>query len=107
LGSLDFVSPNAMMALALLLTSPPQIFEDVKLAAGSSDSGPFATLAQFEKMLNLSLKDDVLGHLGGEITAELDDIAPPAPVWKAIFRTDDSNHLQQTLNTLLAVAHLV
>lgn len=107
LGSLDFVSPRAMMALALSLTSPAQIFEDVKLTAGTSNSGPFATLAQFEKMLNLSLKDDVLGHLGGEITAELDDIAPPAPVWKAILRTDDSNHLQQTLNTLLAVAHLV
>ena len=107
LGSLDFVSPRAMMALALSLTSPAQIFDDVKLAAGSSNSGPFATLAQFEKMLNLSLKDDVLSHLGGEITAELDDIAPPAPVWKAILRTDDSNHLQQTLNTLLAVAHLV
>jgi type IV pilus assembly protein PilA len=107
LGSLDFVSPRAMMALALSLTSPAQIFEDVRLTAGSSNSGSFATLAQFEKMLNLSLKDDVLGHLGGEITAELDDIAPPAPVWKAILRTDDSNHLQQTLNTLLGVAHLV
>ena len=107
LGSLDFVSPRAMMALAVSLTSPAQIFEDVKLTAGTSNSGPFATLAQFEKMLNLSLKDDVLGHLEGEITAELDDIAPPAPVWKAILRTDDSNHLQQTLNTLLAVAHLV
>jgi hypothetical protein len=107
LGSLDFVSPRAMMALAVSLTSPAQIFEDVKLAAGSSNSGPFATLAQFEKLLNLSLKDDVLGHLEGEITAELDDIAPPAPVWKAILRTDDSNNLQQTLNTLLVVAHLV
>ena len=107
LGSLDFVSPRAMMALALSLTSPAQIFEDVKLTAGSSNSGPFATLAQFEKLLNLSLKDDVLGHLSGEITVELDDIAPPAPVWRAILRTDDSNHLQQTLNTLLAAAHLV
>jgi type II secretory pathway pseudopilin PulG len=107
LGSLDFVSPKAMLAIALVLTSPAQIFEDVKLTAGNSNSGPFATLAQFEKLLNLSLKDDVLSHLGGEITAELDDIAAPKPVWKVILRIDDSNHLQQTLNTLLAVAHLV
>ncbi len=107
LGSLDFVSPRAMMALALSLTSPARIFDDVKVAAGSTNSSSFATLAQFEKMLNLSLKDDVLSHLGGEITAELDDIAPPSSVWRAIFRTDDSNHLQQTLNALLAFAHMM
>jgi type IV pilus assembly protein PilA len=106
LGSLDFVSPKAMMALAVSLKDPAHIFEDLKLTAGNANSGPFATLAQFEKMLNLSLKDDVLGHLGGEVTAELDDIAPPTPVWKAILRTDDSNHLQQTLNALFAFAHI-
>ena len=55
--------------------------------------------------MNLSLKEDLLRLLGGELTLELDDASPPAPVWKAILRVTDPARLQQTLNTLLAVAH--
>ncbi len=37
-------------------------------------------------MLKLSLKDDLLKYLTGEITLELDSVAPPRPVWKAILK---------------------
>ncbi len=106
LGSLDFVSPKAMLVGAVALTNPAQIFEDVREIAGSSNSGAFEALAQFEQALKLSLKDDVLGQLGGEIAVELDDVTPPKPVWKAILRVNDPNRLRQTLNTLLSAAHL-
>lgn len=107
LGSLDFVSPKAMMVVALKLANPLQIFEDAKELAGNSSSGPFATIAQFEKLLNLSLKEDVLARLAGEISVELDDFTPPKPVWKAMLQVNDPTRLQQTLSTLLAVGHLV
>jgi type IV pilus assembly protein PilA len=107
LGSLDFVSPKAMMAAAVMLTNPAQIFDDVKELAGGSNAGPFATIAQFEKLLNLSLKEDVLRLLGGEIAVELDDAAPPKPVWKAMLQVNDAQRLQQTLNTLLVAGHLM
>jgi len=106
LGSLDFASPKPMMVAAVALTNPAQIFEDVKGLAGTSNAGPFATIAQFEKLLNLSLKEDVLAHLGGEIAVELDDVTPPKPVWKAMLQVNDAKALQQTLNTLFAVGHL-
>jgi hypothetical protein len=106
LGSLDFASPKALMVAAMALTNPPQMFEDVKGLAGASNTGPFATIAQFEKLLNLSLKEDVLSHLGGEITLELDDVTPPKPVWKAMLQVNDPKRLQQTLTTLLAAGHL-
>jgi hypothetical protein len=106
LGSLDFASPKAMMVAAIALTNPAQIFEDVKGLAGTSNAGPFATIAQFEKLLNLSLKEDVLAHLGGEIAVELDDVTPPKTVWKAMLQVNDAKALQQTLNTLFAVGHL-
>ena len=57
-------------------------------------------------MLNLSLKDDLLSTLGGEVTLEADSVAPPKPVWKAILSVRDTSRLQQTLNTLLAAAHI-
>jgi type II secretory pathway pseudopilin PulG len=106
LGSLDFASPKALMVAAMELTNPPQIFEDVKGLAGASNAGPFATIAQFEKLLNLSLKEDVLDLLGGEITLELDDVTPPKPVWKAMLQVNDPKRLRQTFTTLLAAGHL-
>jgi len=104
LGSLDFVSPRAMLAGTVVLISPARIFDDVKEISGASGAGGFAMLAQSEKALKLSVRDDLLGQLGGEITAELDSISPTAPVWKAILRVNDSDRLQQTLRTLLAAS---
>ena len=57
---------------------------------------------QMEQGMNLSLKDDLLSQLTGEITLELDNVVSPDPVWKAIFRVKDSARLQQTFTKLLA-----
>jgi hypothetical protein len=103
LGSLDFVSANALAVLTLVVNDPPQIFEDIKKLSTASTNG-FASLTQMERALNLSLKKDLLRYLDGEVTIELDDIAPGAPVWRALLRVTDSTRLQQTLATLLAVA---
>src|SRR5208282_430031 len=106
LSSLDFVSPKAMAAGTVVLASPSLLFDDLKEMESASSQSPFASLAVFEKMLNLSLKDDLLKYLTGEITLELDSIAPPQPVWKVILKVNDAGRLQQTLSTLLAAAHL-
>ena len=100
LPSLDFVSPKALAAITLALANPAQMFDDIKQLAGPS-SDQFAAIAGGEKTLNLSLKDDLLGLLGGELTAELDNLNLPRPTWRAIFQVKDANHIQQTLNTLL------
>jgi type IV pilus assembly protein PilA len=107
LSSLDFVSPKAIVAGTVVLTSFSQVFDDLKEMEGTSSQSPFASLAAFEKILNLSLKDDLLKYLTGEIALELDSVAPPAkPVWKAILNVNDAGRLQKTLSTLLAAAHL-
>jgi type II secretory pathway pseudopilin PulG len=102
----DFASPQPIMGLTLALANPSQVFEDMKDFAGTSSSGPFASLAQFEKALNLSLKDDLLKYLSGEFTLEADSLTPRKPAWKAIFKVNDATRLQQTLDTLLATTHL-
>jgi len=131
LGSLDFVSPKAMLVGTLLLVSPAKIFEDVKELTTASNPNAFAGLEQMELALNLSLKDDLLSLLGGEITGELDSLTlpengkkqeaavsfraneqtqgaepEPAAVWKAILRASDPTRLQQTFTTLLALVHI-
>ncbi|MGB7846709.1 MAG: hypothetical protein WBL63_13920 [Candidatus Acidiferrum sp.] len=106
LGSLDFVSPTPLLAATVVLSNPAQILDDAKELADLSHSNTFAALPMLEQSLKLSLKDDLLNLLGGEITVELDKIVPPSPVWKAALAIKDANHLQQTLSTLFAVAHL-
>jgi type II secretory pathway pseudopilin PulG len=101
LGSLDFVSPKAILVSTLILANPARIFDDVKEIASASNANAFASIAQMEQVLKLSLRDDVLNCLGGEITLELDSITPPKPAWKAILKVSDTKHLQQTLNSLL------
>jgi type II secretory pathway pseudopilin PulG len=106
LGSLEFVSPKAMLAGTVVLTSPAQIFDDLKDLTSISDPNAFASLAQMEQVLKLSLKEDLLSYLGGEITLEVDTLTPPKPEWKAILQVKDAERLQKTLSTLLGVAHL-
>jgi hypothetical protein len=106
LGSLDFVSPKTMLAGTMVLTNPAQIFDDVKELASISDPNAFAPLAQAEQVLKLSLKEDLLSYLGGEITLELDSVTPPKPEWKAILKVKDAARVQQTFSTLLASAHV-
>lgn len=106
LTNMDFVSPKTIFAGTLSIASMPQLFDDLKEMQATSSSNPFATLAAFEQMLKLSVRDDLLRYLSGEITVEMDSVAPPSPVWKAILRVTDTERLQKTLSTLLAAGHL-
>jgi type IV pilus assembly protein PilA len=106
LTGMDYVSPKAMVAGTVLLANPVQIFDDVKEMYSNSSSSPFASLPAFEQMLKLSVKDDLLSTLGGEVTLELDSVTASKPVWKGIVSVRDVARLQRTLNTLLAAGHI-
>lgn len=106
LTNIDFVSPKAIAAGTSVFANPPQVFEDLKGLYSTSSSNPFPMVTSLEQVLNLSLKDDLLSYLAGEITVEVDSVTPPAPVWKAILKVNDPGRLQQTLSTLLAAGHL-
>jgi type IV pilus assembly protein PilA len=106
LGSLDFVSPNAMFAFTLVLSNFAQIFDDIKGLAGPSQANTFAAIEGGQKALNLSLKNDLLAQLSGEFTVELDSISAQQPVAKVIFKVNDVAHLQKTLAVLLTAAQI-
>jgi hypothetical protein len=105
LGSLDFVSPKAILAGTVVLSHPSQIFDDVKNLGGPASAKSYAAIPGFEQALGLKLKDDFLDLLRGEMTIELDSLTPPHQVWKAILAVSDTNHLQQTLNAAIAQTH--
>jgi len=104
LGSLDFVSPQAVLVSALRLSDPAQIFDDIKDLSTASNPKAFASVTQMETALKLSLKEDLLRQLTGEIAFEVDSIKQPDPVWKLILQVNDPDRLQITLNKLLTLA---
>jgi len=106
LGSLDFVSPKAIMAASMLLKNPAEIFDDFQDLATASNPNALAPVRQMEEGMKLSLRKDLLGHLNGEITFEMDSLAPPDAVWKAILKTNDPASLSATLNTFLTAAKI-
>jgi type II secretory pathway pseudopilin PulG len=106
MSSLNFVSPDALMAFSVALKDPSQIFEEIQGMALASSPNMLASLAQSERSLGISFKDDLFNQLAGEITVEFDSVAPPAPVWKAIVKVKDPARFKQTLNTLFTSARL-
>ena len=107
LGSLDFVSPKAIFASTVLLKNLGEIFDDVKDLSTASNPTALAMLDPMEQSLHVSLKNDLLSHLAGEITIELDSVTEPVPVWKAILRVTDPDRLHATFAKLLATAPVV
>jgi len=105
IGSLDFVSPKAMFSVSLVLENPAQMFDDIKQLS-ASDPNALASVRKMEAALGISLQYDVLAQLSGEITLELDSVAPQ-PVWKAILGVKDANRLQQTLAAMLIRARVL
>jgi TonB family protein len=106
LGSLDFVSPKAVLAGAVLLKNPTQIFDDVKDISTASNPRAFEAVTQMEEALKLRLKEDLLSRLGGEVAFEVDALMQPAPAWKAILQVKDPDGLQAAFSTLLAGMHV-
>jgi type IV pilus assembly protein PilA len=89
-----------MLVASLMLKNPAQIFDELKET--SSNPQASASLEQMEQALKLSLRDDLLSQLTGEVTIEVDSVIPPDAIWKVMLRTNDVQRLQTTLNTLLA-----
>jgi type IV pilus assembly protein PilA len=106
LGSLDFLSPKAVMAGAILLKDPAQIFDDIEGLASAQNPNALAALTQMEQGLKLSLKDDLFSHLSGEIAYEADNVSSTNPSWRVILKVanpnEDPKRLQSTVETLLA-----
>lgn len=102
LGGLDFISPHTMLAGAVLLKNPAEIFDDIRDLASASNPKAFSSIEQMEQALKLSLKEDILRPLAGEFAYGIENLTQGTPTWKIILRVNDPDHLQRTLSALLA-----
>jgi hypothetical protein len=65
---------EAILVGTLVLANPGGVLEGAEELARTAHSRVFDALPGFEQMLGVSLKDDLLAQLGGEITVEIDNL---------------------------------
>ncbi len=99
MGSLDFVSPNASIAVAVLSKDPKSIADD--LIAMTANSGGNSGLDEADQKLQISVRDDLMANLGGEFLLSLDGPVLPMPSWKAVIEVNNASQLQNTLERLV------
>jgi hypothetical protein len=100
IGSLNFVTPNAAIAVAALSKDPKAIADDLiamAVADGDSQQNGFTEL---EEKLQINIRDDLAANLGGDFLLSLDGPVLPTPSWKAVIEVNDSNRLEQGLERL-------
>lgn len=98
IGSLDFVTPNAAVAIAGLTKDPKSIADDlIAMAANGKDA---EGLKEAEAKLQINFRDDLAANLGGDFLLSLDGPVLPTPSWKAVIEVNNSEQLEQTLEKL-------
>ena len=102
IGSLDFVTPNAAIAVAGLSKDPKEIADDILAMAGEDSADQAERLNQVEQKLQVNFRDDLAASLGGDFLISLDGPVLPTPSWKVVVEVDDSQRLEQSLERLTA-----
>jgi hypothetical protein len=99
IGSLEFVTPNASLAVALLSKDPTAIADDLMALAEDNDSQNNGW-DEIQAKLQIDIRNDLAANLGGEFLMSLDGPVLPTPAWKAIIEVRNPGQLEQTLERI-------
>jgi hypothetical protein len=104
MGSLDFVSTNAALAVAGVSKDPTAIVDDL-MAMMSADKNGADELNKAQTELGIDIRNDLAGNLGGEYLFALDGPVLPTPSWKAVIEVRDSARFEATLERLVTAVN--
>ena len=102
LGTLDFVSPAASLAVSFAVKQPREIVQDIISLGQASDASFAQDLTDFETQSGLDLQGDLAAYLGGEVTFALDGSLLPTPNWKVAVEVNDPTRLESAIVKLVA-----
>jgi hypothetical protein len=93
--TLDFITPEASLATALVVKSPTLLVDDLIGMLGASQ------LSQFESASGLNLRADLARPLGGEIAFATDGPLLPQLSWKLVVEVYDPARLEWTIEKMV------
>jgi ferric-dicitrate binding protein FerR (iron transport regulator) len=101
MGAVEFVSADAALAVAGVIKSPERMFDDVLGFVAREDAGAAQRLAETERRLGVSLRDDLAASLGGDFAVAVDGPWLPTPSWKVIVEVQDPARLDDAVGRLV------
>ena len=104
MGSLDFISPNAAFAAAVVVKEPAAIADELFAALRAGEPEFDVKLANVQQELGIDLRNDLAASLGGELAIAVDGPLLPKPAIEVIAEVYDAGRLQAALQRLAAKA---
>lgn len=100
MGSLEFVSRNAAVAVSFIAKDPQLMLTDL-FSMSDDPSKAQANLADINTKLNLDIRQDLAAHFGGDAVLALDGPVLPTPSWKFVIEIHDADGLAASLQKLV------
>ena len=97
MGSLDYISPDALAVLGFVLKDPGSIVDDALAIPQGSLAAAQQALADERTQEGFNVRDDLAASLGGEFAFAMDGSLMPVPSWKLVTEVYDPARLQATL----------
>jgi hypothetical protein len=102
MGSLDFVSPNALVAAGFVLRNPHALLGELFSYFESRNSNFTQQLSDFEQRSGISVLNDLAGPLGTDAAFAIDGPVFPVPSWQFAIEVYSPDRLQWTIEKLVA-----
>jgi hypothetical protein len=97
MGSLDYVSPDALAVLGFVVKDAGDIVDVALAIPQGSLAAAQKSLAEERQDKGFDVRGDLAASLGGEFAFALDGPLMPVPSWKLVSEVYDPNRLQATL----------
>jgi ferric-dicitrate binding protein FerR (iron transport regulator) len=100
IGSLDYVSPGAILSASFVVKQPELIIDDLMRLAETGHKGVGDELRRMESQLGLRIREDIAASLGNDVTIAIDGQLMP-PAWKFVVEVRDPARIQQAIDRLV------
>jgi ferric-dicitrate binding protein FerR (iron transport regulator) len=97
MGSLDFVSPAATVAVSMALRSPQVMLGDLFRTLSENDPEFERRLEEVRNQSGLYITPSLAAPMGGEMTFAVDGPLLPLPSWKLVIEVYDPQKMQWTI----------
>jgi ferric-dicitrate binding protein FerR (iron transport regulator) len=102
MGSLEYISPDANIVAGFVVKDPVRLVDDLLGVVEVVAPDLRKNLDKLQADHGLDIRRDIAAPLGGEFAFAIDGPILPTPSWKMVFEVHDVQHLQQTLEQVVA-----
>ena len=103
MGSLDYVSPDAIALLGFVVKDPGMIVDSVLSITQGSMAAAQQALDEERVEKGFNVRQDLAATLGGEFAVAIDGPLMPVPSWKLVSEIYDPARFQTTLQRFVDV----